>query len=687
MPTWIGEFNGNWGSAARWSGGVPNAIGAVAEFAFTGNGGTVLIDSTDPTLTLGTLNITTTGTTGWALTSGNLIFNNGASPAQLNVTQISGANPVNFAPTTMVLTNNLIANITGTALFLAPVSGSGSITKTGTGTLQLTNPGNTFSGGLNVQGGLLDAAGDGALGSGAIALSGSAAFRSSGAIDNSFSVDAVGEAGIFLAATGNTMTLTGALSHNAFSRMSFGSVGGPGNSGTIIASFSSISRTGAPVGYLTSIIIRDGTTLALGSAYAAANLFVQTNTDSLGMTVIAFDAILDTRGFLTTISNLSFSDGTTIQSTIGSLNVVVNGVRTGGLNFSGEIEGTTGLDQFIINMFDNGVNDFDISSVSFSGWISGADIIRVNGSVAGDVIRGSIISDQIFGMDGNDTIYENGAFAGGADTIDGGNGNDTIFISSPGSGSFVAGGSGTDTLSLDGAVSLGSLSGLEVLWFTGPAASLTLTASQFTNGLASGSSLNGSGTLTVNMSAGDSELYLQTLVGISTVTVFAIGTTFDDVIKGVPLSPNTINAGDGFDLIRGGRLSDILNGGNGNDKIEGGQGADILTGGAGADVFRYQSVLAAGLGAAADQITDFIVGTDKLGFALIDADPLTPGDQAFAFLGTAEFSASGTGEIRYKDTGGGLSVYVDVDGDGSEDMTIILQGLAGQTLTPGDFNL
>jgi Ca2+-binding RTX toxin-like protein len=150
---------------------------------------------------------------------------------------------------------------------------------------------------------------------------------------------------------------------------------------------------------------------------------------------------------------------------------------------------------------------------------------------------------------------------------------------------------------------------------------------------------------------------------------------------------NTLNGGDGFDFLRGGNLADTINGGNGNDKIEGAGGADILTGGAGVDVFRYQSANASGLGAAADQITDFVIGTDKLGFALMDADAVTPGDQAFSFLGTGAFSNTGVGQIRYQNSGANLLVQIDSDGNGVADMEVVLQGLAGQVLTTGDFNL
>ena len=76
-----------------------------------------------------------------------------------------------------------------------------------------------------------------------------------------------------------------------------------------------------------------------------------------------------------------------------------------------------------------------------------------------------------------------------------------------------------------------------------------------------------------------------------------------------------------------------------------------------------------------------------MSFLLIDADAVAAGDQAFNFVGTAAFANTGVGQIRYQNSGADLLVQADVNGDGVADMEIILQGLAGGTLTAGDFIL
>ncbi len=200
--------------------------------------------------------------------------------------------------------------------------------------------------------------------------------------------------------------------------------------------------------------------------------------------------------------------------------------------------------------------------------------------------------------------------------------------------------------------------------------------------------LSGVGTLTVNMTAGVAFLPGGVSAAAGSSVAFAInGTAGTDIIKANLNFRNTINGGDSNDQIRGGGMVDTINGGIGNDKILAFTGADILTGGAGADQFRYLFAGDSGIGAAADHVTDFVIGSDRFNFALMDADVVTPGDQAFAFIGTGAFAVTGVGQIRYQTSGANLLVQIDTDGNGMADMEVVLDGLAGQALTGGDFLL
>ena len=128
--------------------------------------------------------------------------------------------------------------------------------------------------------------------------------------------------------------------------------------------------------------------------------------------------------------------------------------------------------------------------------------------------------------------------------------------------------------------------------------------------------------------------------------------------------------GAGNDLLRGDRGDDRLEGGSGADRLYGQQGDDILVGGAGADI------MAGGLGAdvfvftrpsdsargAADRITDFTPGQDRLDLSALDLD----------LIGRAPLT--GGREIRFEHRGAETHLLIDVTGDRLPDMVIRLAG-------------
>ncbi len=686
MPTWIASGNGTWTDPANWSGGVPSAAGSTATFSFAINaGGTLIIGIPEfADISVGIMNITMTGTTGITIRGsltdsgadiGDLIFDNGASNAQLNINTLATSGPTTFSSAAglrMTLASNLLVNVVtagSTARFDLPVSGAGKLTMSGAGTLEL-NTTNSFTGGIDIIGGILDAFGDSALGSGAVTISNSATFRSSGSVNNVIGTisNAIGSAGSaqIVAAAATTLTLTGTLSHISQGAVNFGSAT---DTGTIIASFGSILENAT-----NSVFRIAGGTLQMGNAFNAANLL---NHPGAGLTEIQNGGILDTRGLATTISNLDFDDGT-IRSSIGTLSVTVNDVFAAINAQNGTIEGTAGADSFAINAS----TGFSLASVAFVNWTAGIDTITMNGSASNNTITGSAQRETINGLDGADIL--NGG--GGIDTINGGAGNDTIIIS--GSGALIDGGADTDTLQqTSGSFTIGSVSSIEAI-FLGGGANMFLTAAQFATGLASNSSLNGTGTITIDMAPGDKVLASGMTAEAGSAINFVInGSTGVDVIKANINATNTIFGGDSTDQIRGGSRVDTINGGTGNDKILGFGGADILTGGTGADKFRYLFSTDAGTGVNADTITDFVSGSDQFDFRLLDPNPVTPGVQTFTFLGTLAFSANGSAQIRYTDLGADLRVQVDLDGNGTSDMEILLTGAGAGVLLPSDFLL
>lgn len=306
----------------------------------------------------------------------------------------------------------------------------------------------------------------------------------------------------------------------------------------------------------------------------------------------------------------------------------------------------------------------------------------LTGTARNDGFSSSLGVDVMNGLAGSDTFYlynPAGAANGGAD-------NDTFFFYSGAQASNVAGGSGNDLLyAVVDTVLTGSITEMETIGLQ--SASLTMSGSTFANGFAANSNIFGTGTIIVNMDAGTSFLGQRLVMNTTTVSFNIVGSTGVDIIKATVNAVNVINGGDSGDQIRGGALADTINGGEGNDKIIGFTGADLLTGGNGADQFRYLFATDSGVGGAADHITDFLAGTDKFNFSLLDADPVASGRQALTFINTAAFSATGTAQVRYGVSGADLLVQVDLDGNGTADMEIILDTAAAQTLTSGDFIL
>jgi serralysin len=185
----------------------------------------------------------------------------------------------------------------------------------------------------------------------------------------------------------------------------------------------------------------------------------------------------------------------------------------------------------------------------------------------------------------------------------------------------------------------------------------------------------------------------QTVAELTSIE-YATGSNFADVLNG----------NSGSNVLNGGLGDDVINGGAGADWITGGYGKDVLTGGTEGDTFvfngtpyiHYDTVSTPGVTkiyvdeifdtaaslSSADVITDFQQGLDRIDLRGIDAilggNPASFGDQAFTFIGTSQFTGH-AGELHEIFLGGSThAVEGDVDGDGSADFSILVQGLAPQ---------
>lgn len=134
---------------------------------------------------------------------------------------------------------------------------------------------------------------------------------------------------------------------------------------------------------------------------------------------------------------------------------------------------------------------------------------------------------------------------------------------------------------------------------------------------------------------------------------------------------NRLDGKAGADTLSGREGIDTLIGGDGNDTLIGGAGADKLYGGTGADTFVFRVRTESSL-STRDMIYDFSrVGGDRIDLSTIDARSTTVGNQAFTFIGTAEFDSK-AGELRYLKKDGNTYIHGDVNGDSTIDFSIRL---------------
>ncbi|TCS49914.1 hemolysin type calcium-binding protein [Primorskyibacter sedentarius] len=383
-----------------------------------------------------------------------------------------------------------------------------------------------------------------------------------------------------------------------------------------------------------------------------------------------------------------------------------------------------------VNLANNGAQavgggagtDTLISIEQLQGSNNGGDTLT--GSTANNTLVGWAGNDALDGAAGNDTL------AGGAgnDILIGGEGNDLLngglgydFASyySGGTGGVTVDLSNTAFQSVGGSFGFDRLVGIEAVRGTSAFAD-TLSGNAANNvlsGYGGNDVLNGlAGSDVIEGGDGYDTIYGGTgndsvTGGIGRDTVFLEDgdDTFNDDKRNDIHGNDTVYGGDGDDTINGnggadsfyggvgndlifGGINndfvagnagdDLLDGGDGVDSLWAGLGADTLTGGAGADTFNYATTTSSETGQR-DTITDFLTGIDTLHLALIDANTIAGGDQAFNYIGGAAFTAAG--QLRFVSNATDGFLLGDVDGDGIADFNLRVAGLT--TFDPADIIL
>ena len=308
------------------------------------------------------------------------------------------------------------------------------------------------------------------------------------------------------------------------------------------------------------------------------------------------------------------------------------------------VTSSTGAVMTLLSASQISTSDFLLANPNTFFVLSGSSIAEIftggtardnfYGGGGADLMFGGANSDFLNGQDGDDTLYGDGE----TDTLDGGAGNDILYGDA--GGDSMNGGLGRDIYAwraYEGAlvrafesVVLNRAEGDTLRFDMASAFGVTLT--RVTNFQTQIDVVGGAGeTLLLN--------FFQSILS-SDLTFVATPAFF------------TIDDRAGASTFSGGIRSEF---------IIGGSGGDIMTGGGGADLFRYLSASDSSITATPDRILDFVSGDDKLDFR-----PL--GSNIVVNLGF---------------TGNACFVYVDVDGNGTNDMMIILSNVLA--VSPNDF--
>jgi serralysin len=417
-----------------------------------------------------------------------------------------------------------------------------------------------------------------------------------------------------------------------------------------------------------------------------------------------------------------------------------NDVLKGGFEID-TVSGGDGDDRFImeenksIDKVDggSGIDTLDLSSVNAFGADIDGGSYRLVGGFGGtqslsnvEVILGTQANDTVFGSSGSDTIRGNSGDdsirgLGGRDSLDGGSGNDTFAMND---GSFidsVDGGSGTNTLDLSGITSRGANIDLAGgTWdlspsFGGPATIddievvigtqrndriVTDFGDQTLNG-GSGNDvfvmLDGKFIDDVDGGNGIDRLDLRDIsnaganINLTTGTWEIGGLGGPETVANVEVivgtqANDTVAGSTVAETMLGGAGTDRLNGAGGNDVLTGGAGRDVLIGGGGFDRFDFNALAESGkTSATRDAILGFTHLQDDLDFSTIDARASVAGNQAFTFIGGANFTTEG--QIRAVQAGADTILEINTKGVNGAEMTVELSNFAANTLSVADFIL
>jgi fibronectin-binding autotransporter adhesin len=471
ISDWSADAGGSWGTPGSWTGAIPDAIGATANFNFpltasrtatldgTRTAGGISLDSAAPAL----------GYTIATGTGGTLSINNGLS--QANIIVASGTHAIT-ADASLDSSNTVAAVAAASSLTISgSIGGTGALVKSGGGLLDLTNIANPYVGNTSVLGGTLGFSALGSLGGGtSLTLDGATLrYNTGNTADISTKTVTIGASGAIIDTGGADLTYANAIGNGGLGNLT---VNGGGtltmqgnnsftgtttlNSGSLVLTGTSASTGGTFVNGANSLIAITSDA-ALGAVPGAATANLTLNPGAGNTARLRADG-----GFsLNANRNISLASGTGAIDTNGN-NITIAGSLTGSgllrktgagtLTLSGAATATGGA-------------TLDAGTVSVStaaNLPSGPLTMNGTAAIIATAATSSTFSPQVNGTNsitGTASVVQNlGILTGGGNLTFGGpfvndyTGNFTAFtgtLTASGGGSRWNGSSGGGNLTLD----------------------------------------------------------------------------------------------------------------------------------------------------------------------------------------------------------------------------------------------
>lgn len=424
LSNWNVDAGGSWNTAGNWSSAVPNGAGegAILNKALSSPASITL----DGNKTVGGLTLNSAnGYTIAAGSGGTLSLNSGVSQASIIVT--SGSHTIS-AP--VALASNTVASTdSGTGLTVSgQISGTGSLTKSGTGSLDLDSA-NTYSGGTTITGGSVGFV-TGGLGSGAISVNNaSLTYKGVNTDDLSSQGLSIGAGGAAINIGSNNVTYSTAVTGTgAFAKSGTGTLTMQGNNtftgsttingGGLVLGGSSASTGGTTLnGADTFIELAGDSSLGAVPGVAATNLTLNPgagNTSSVkfnGATTLAANR------------NISLSSGTGILNTNGNA-VTISGSLGGSGNLVKNGSGVLTLGSTATASGSTTINAGGITVGNVNALPSGAIVLNNDAAItitqnSGQTINNVTVNgtNSITATNNTANVFSLGNITGGSGTL------------------------------------------------------------------------------------------------------------------------------------------------------------------------------------------------------------------------------------------------------------------------------